>query len=161
MLLLKNIIIALVFTLCCTSVVAQTPLRFEKVGMDSFVKVDLTTLIALQELSENDWIKLMKKNSFKTVSDQAGKCIYSLGSYMLRMQLISKNTAHNLLSIDWVDSFAKKTSMLKYIEKELKDFHIETSAGFDMYGYKGYLIGIEKKRIEYGKLSERILIRKQ
>ena len=159
--LLKSVIISLVFTLHYTSVIAQTSLKFEKVGKDSFMKVDVATLIALQELSESDWMKLMKKNGFKTVSDQAGKRIYSLGTYMLRMQLISKNTAHNLLSIDWVDSFAKKTSMLKYIEAELKDFHIETSGGFDMYGYKGYLIGIEKKRIEYGKLSERILIRKQ
>lgn len=158
---LKSIIIALVLTLCCTTVFAQISLKFEKVGKDSFMKVDLATLIALQELSEGEWIKLMKKNGFKTVSDQAGKRIYSLGSYMMRMQLISKNTAHNLLSIDWVDSFAKKTSMLKYIEAELKDFHIETSGGFDMYGYKGYLIGIEKKRLEYGKLSERILIRRQ
>ena len=159
--LLKSVIISLVFTLHYTSVISQTSLKFEKVGKDSFMKVDVATLIALQELSESDWMKLMKKNGFKTVSDQAGKRIYSLGTYMLRMQLISKNTAHNLLSIDWVDSFAKKTSMLKYIEAELKDFHIETSGGFDMYGYKGYLIGIEKKRIEYGKLSERILIRKQ
>jgi hypothetical protein len=159
--LLKSIIISLVFTLHCTFAIAQTSLKFEKVGKDSFMKVDVATLIALQELSESDWMKLMKKNGFKTVSDQADKRIYSLGNYVMRIQLVSKNTAHNLLSIDWVDSFAKKTSMLKYIEAELKDFHIETSGGFDMYGYKGYLIGIEKKRIEYGKLSERILIRKQ
>ncbi len=140
---------------------SQIDLKFFEYKDTHFILPNIDNLIVLYNSSENDFKEKLTECGFDENENQLGLISYILHGKGLYFQSVSKDTARNIVSIEWTD-FENKSKISDSLEVDLKNnFLQENNKNMRFYRVEKhgtYKIGIKS---EENTISEYILIKKE